>query len=89
MDITNCDILENQVLEKRSCIYRALADRPIFKPQVQNFWPAQTNIEWHRKLVYRKKSVKKGDILHYSSFDPQFSILGMTKENRLWEDKIK
>jgi putative restriction endonuclease len=31
-----------------------LADRPIFKPQVQNFWPAQTNIEWHRKLVYRK-----------------------------------
>jgi putative restriction endonuclease len=31
-----------------------LADRPIFKPQGQNFWPAQTNIEWHRKLVYRK-----------------------------------
>jgi putative restriction endonuclease len=31
-----------------------LADRPIFKPQVQNFWPAQTNIEWHRKLVYLK-----------------------------------
>ena len=31
-----------------------LADRPILKPQVQNLWPAQTNIEWHRKLVYRK-----------------------------------
>jgi len=56
MDITNCDILENQVLEEHSCIYRALADRSIFKPQVQNFWPAQTNIEWHRKLVYRKQN---------------------------------
>jgi len=31
----------------------ALADRPIFKPQGRNFWPVQTNIEWHRKLVYR------------------------------------
>jgi putative restriction endonuclease len=31
-----------------------LSDRPIFKPQGQNYWPAQTNIEWHRKLVYRK-----------------------------------
>ena len=38
MDITNCDILENQVLEKRSCIYSVLADRPIiFKPNGQNF----------------------------------------------------
>ena len=31
-----------------------LADRPIFKPPAQDFWPAHENIEWHRKLVYRK-----------------------------------
>jgi hypothetical protein len=30
------------------------AERLIFKPQGQNFWPAQTIIERHRKLVYRK-----------------------------------
>jgi len=30
-----------------------LADRTIFKPQGQNFWPTQIHIEWHRKLVYR------------------------------------
>jgi hypothetical protein len=28
--------------------------RRIFKPQGQNFWLAQSNIEWHLKLVYRK-----------------------------------
>ena len=31
-----------------------LADRPIFRPRMHDFWPAQANIEWHRKLVYRK-----------------------------------
>jgi putative restriction endonuclease len=31
-----------------------LADHQIINPQVQNFWPTQTNIAWHRKLVYRK-----------------------------------
>jgi hypothetical protein len=36
-------------------MYQAeLVERPTFKPQDQNFWPAQTNIERHRKLVYRK-----------------------------------
>jgi len=34
-----------------------LAERPIFKPQGQNSWAAQTNIDWHRKLVYRKQNV--------------------------------
>ena len=34
-DITNWDILENQVLETHSFIYRAPADRPAFKPYVR------------------------------------------------------
>ena len=31
-----------------------LADRPIFKPQAQDFWLCQENIDWHRKSIYRK-----------------------------------
>jgi hypothetical protein len=32
----------------------ALVERPNIKPKGLNFRPAQTNIERHQKLVYRK-----------------------------------
>jgi putative restriction endonuclease len=29
-----------------------LADRPIFKPDAERFWPGQDNIERHRKTCF-------------------------------------
>jgi hypothetical protein len=46
----------------RSKYFRAhvtQADRPTFKLQDQDFRPAQTNIEWHRKLVCRERMPNK------------------------------
>ncbi|MBN2282391.1 MAG: HNH endonuclease [Deltaproteobacteria bacterium] len=31
-----------------------LSDRNIFTPEKEHFWPAQENLNWHRKKVYRK-----------------------------------
>ena len=32
-----------------------LTDRPIFTPEKESFWPAQDNLHWHRKKVFRSK----------------------------------
>lgn len=31
-----------------------LTDRPIFTPEKETFWPAQDNLQWHRKIIFRK-----------------------------------
>jgi len=46
----NFEVLESKRVQTDQNILghmMTLADRPIFKPQVQNLWPAQTNIEWY------------------------------------------
>jgi putative restriction endonuclease len=30
-----------------------LTDRPIFTPDEQKFWPAQDNLHWHRRNLFR------------------------------------
>jgi len=29
------------------------ADRPIFRPSEDNYWPSQSNFAWHRESVYK------------------------------------
>jgi putative restriction endonuclease len=31
-----------------------LTDRPIFTPEKESFWPAQDNLHWHRKNLFRR-----------------------------------
>jgi putative restriction endonuclease len=31
-----------------------LTDRPIFRPTEQGFWPAQGNLDWHRRKSFLK-----------------------------------
>ncbi len=31
-----------------------LTDRPIFTPEQENFWPAQDNLQWHRRNAFRR-----------------------------------